>query len=100
MFWKRNRLNLSDKSVETNSTFAKNMTSKVPKIVIFEKINNRQEWLRTSPEHEIMIKFKILENILLIKQPNYNKIENWHSEHALSQKRVPEAICIQIPKEI
>ena len=72
------------------------MTPGLPKMKIFENFENHQEWSETSPEHENMIKYMILDAIQWTKAWENRKIKNWCSKRAFSQKPVPEAIRVKI----
>ena len=78
---------------------SKNDAGGVPKMKIVENFENHQKWFKTSPEHENMIKYMILDAIQWTKAWN-RKIKNWCSKCAFSQKPVPEAIRIKISSGI
>ena len=67
-----------------------------PKMKIFENFQNHQEWCETSSEHEIKLKYMILDELWWRKQLKTKEFKNWHSKCAFSQKRVPEAVRILI----
>ena len=100
MFWKQYRTIVMRFTWGANPIKSQKMTPGLSKMKIFENFENHQKWFKTSPEHENMIKYMILDEIQWTKPSKNRKIENWCSKCAISQKPVPEAIRIEIPSGI